>query len=354
MTVKITGQVPTTRYGSSGLYGMDIALARRWLNDKEQFEYTPGIPLRCGYEIYGREEAGKNTLAYYLAGRAKPTGRVLVMGIDAGYDLNYTKSDFSRAGFKGEVHFVPSVDEKTGEVFDHERMLKQMTDEFEDKEDVNAIIFDNVGAIQVISERKTGDKDHSYGQAVLGRRAQMMAQFCRDASRAVISRSDGKPGMVLILNHVLAKIGALVPGQVTTPGGDTIKFFVAVRLYLQREHLAQYKIENTFTTRVKVEKLRFGGRGRMFRFVIIPDVGVSPELTAVLDGIELGVVDRGNTVRVGNANRKTSLGRIGELVEAATRGDRDRFKPVFKALDDYMAKGKYAALMDEKETEAAE
>ena len=101
-----------------------------------------------------------------------------------------------------------------------------------------------------------------------------------------------------------------------------------------------------FVSKGKVDKLRYGARGRMFKFVIIPGYGVSRELTALIDCVDLGLATRKTVVKVGDQN----MGYISKLVESAKTGYSKTFQPFFDVLDEYKSTVRNQPTVEETES----
>jgi hypothetical protein len=75
--------------------------------------------------------------------------------------------------------------------------------------------------------------------------------------------------------------------------------------------------------------LKFGKRGGKFQVVNLPGYGISRNISAVFDCFNLGLAERGATVKVNDK----SIGRITALIEDATNDE--KFTPFYEQLDNY-------------------
>jgi len=300
---------------SSGIYSLDCALSS---------QNVLGMPLRCLYEIYGRTNAGKSSLVYYLAGKLDPNKKIELCDLE-GLDRNYVVSSLGQAGFQGTLHFISGTDEKKKKPRTHEDMMQEMVANLRNDE-VSSSILDSVGAIVPIAE-ETGD----VGDANMGRRAKAVAQVVRGLTQAIKYVEPTK--IAFVVNHVNAIIGGR--GH-STPGGDTLKFLSQVRIMISNDDVIKDSDDNAlaFISKGVVEKLRYGARGGVFKFVILPGIGISPDLTAMVDCFTLGLAERKAVVKVG----KDSIGQIGKLVDAASKGRHDTFYPFYEAIEEYKRK----------------
>lgn len=319
MTVKFEGQSVEVVRVSTGLYSMDrVALG---------FQGQYGMPLKSLYEIYGRPGSGKSSLAYYLAGRVRSPGRVLVADLESNLDKNYVVSAIEKSGFEGTIQAVDYKDAK-GKPRTHERMIQDLCDALLEEEDVTAGILDSLGMMSPIPEQ---NKD--LGESTVGVRAKITADFARRTANKLQMASF--PKAMFVVNHVHDPIGGR--GHIT-PGGETLKYMANVRLWLYR--LETFK-DGSFCAEAKVEKLKYGGvnpnrKGLLF---VIPGFGISPEMTAVMDCINLGLAERSSRVMMDILDQKTgkfksrSMGYLEKnLIEWAKEGKRFQFDPFFEAL----------------------
>jgi len=311
MPVKIVGDYPQTERVSTGIFSIDRALGdpikERW-----------GMPLRSMYEIYGYPHTGKSTLSYYLAGRVDGKNDILLADLE-GLDRDYLVAAVGASGFDGTVRIIPYKDTKNKNR-SHEEIITDMVDGvFE--ETVSSGILDSIGAIQPMAE-VVGD----VGEAFIGKRAKAVAQLSRRAVAAL--KLGEKPSAIFIINHLHPMIG----GRFNyTPGGQTLEYLSGVRIRIQiKERITSSEGELLgILSKGFVDKLRFGGPGRTFQFVIIPGQGINPGLSAMFDCIELGLAERKSTIKIG----KKSFGYISKLMEAGRAGDSDAFAPFYEQLE---------------------
>jgi RecA/RadA recombinase len=329
MAVIVEGAYPEISRIPSGLYSLDCALAGA--NDV-------GMPVRCIYEIYGYTGAGKSSLVYYLAGKIAPKGTIELCDLE-GLDRDYVVSSLEQAGFDGTLQFIQGSDDKK-KPRSHESMMQEMVVNLaEDK--YNCSILDSVGAIVPIAE-DSGD----IGDANMGRRAKAVAQMVRGLTQRL--KYSELPKISFVVNHVNAIIGGR--GH-ATPGGDVLKFLSQVRIMINSSDQIKDTYGNpiAFIAEGRVEKLRYGAKGKKFKFVILPGIGVSQDLSAMVDCETLKLAERKAVVKLG----KVSMGRIGKLVEAASKGRHEVFLPFYDALEDYK-RTHYGIAIPDMEDEDAE
>ncbi len=322
MTVKFEGQTPEIVRVPTGLYTLDhIALS---------FQGSHGMPLRSLYEIFGRPGSGKSSLAYYLAGRVRSPGRILIADLEANMNKDYTVSSILQAGFEGTVQATDYRDAK-GKPRSHEEQIQELADRLLEDEDVTSGILDSLGMFSPIPEQ---GKD--LGEANMGVRAKRTADFARRVANKLLLAP--LPKAVFVVNHIHDVIGGR--GH-TTPGGETLKYMANVRLWVYR--VETFK-DGSFCSEIKVEKLKYGGANikRKGLMVVIPGIGVSPEMTAVMDCVQLELAERGTTVKMDILDVKsgkfksTSMGFLEKnLIEWAKTHETKKFEPFYEALAKY-------------------
>lgn len=311
-------QIPPIARVSTGLWSLDRALG-------DQTTGIIGMPLRCMCEIYGREHAGKSSLAYYLAGVIRPEGKVHLMDTEGFPDPDYLLSSLAIAGFVGGINVIDAAKEskKKRDARLHTEMATELADYLID-EDTNAVIMDSIGMY-----RSEAEKEGKIGDANMGRRARDITQWSRRAASHLTVHND-PPKIGFMVNHILANLSSR--GHYT-PGGRGKSHASAFRLYMWRkDNKFDY---GAFQAEVKTEKLRWGGTSKEHTGIIfiIPGLGISKGFTALLDCVRLGIANRGSVIKIGD----TSMGRIGTLLKAAKEGNEKKFEPFHEALENYNA-----------------
>jgi RecA/RadA recombinase len=315
------GDAPDIIRVSTGLWSLDKALSS--LNGT-------GMPLRTIYEIYGREGNGKSTLAYYMAGKVKPTGVVLLGDLEATADMDYVGRAIGQSGFDGTIRSIDMAEEKKGKKMPrpHEDIATELANGLLNNT-VNAVILDSLGALTPIMEA-AGD----FEEAFVGQRAKVIAKITRRL--AAYLRISDEPKAAFYVNHVLNPIGGR--GHYT-PGGDVKNFHSNVRMWLYRLETFD---NGTFIAEAKIEKLKYGGTSKEKKGLVcfVPDLGVSPELTALFDCVNTGIASRGTTIKMDVLDKKTgekkarSFGYISKLLEAARDpNEAKQFRPFFERLE---------------------
>lgn len=329
-SMTLEGKVPPLPRKVTGLFSLDYALGNPNTGDY-------GMPLRALYEIYGRPERGKNTLAFFLAGKIRPIGLIGYNWLET-VDPGYIVSAVSMSGFRGRVkmidHFAPDADPKKDPPRYHEDMLKEGAILL-NKQESNAYILDSLGAV-----RSQQEKDGEYGEAFWGLRAKLVNQHSRDLEGITMDK-PGDPCAAFMLNHVQVSMGSRASPGITvwhTPGGEGKEFHASVRVHLKTVNPKETLVpDGIVVTRGVVEKLRFGGKGREFVFAIVPGRGLHPGLTALIDAVEMKLAEKatGGVISIKGATGKKDkkeIGKLSDLVQAAVDKEDEVFEPFIAAL----------------------
>ena len=314
MTIKVEGNYPEQDRIETGLYTFDLALSNRRTGQL-------GYPTKSVIEIYGSQGVGKSTMSYFLAGKRSVTGRVLLCDLE-GLDVDYLPVAMEQSGFDGTVEVVNSVDNK-GKMRSHESMINEMTDRTLYDEDVNAGILDSVGAIL-----PTFESASEIGEGFGAKRAVIVAQFARKAAYAVNNKLT-KPN-IFVINHSHMIVSGGMGHQ--SAGGVVLGYLGIVKIFLRyatKDFIKTADDVLAFVLEGTVEKLRYGGKCRQFKGAYVPGYGIRPNLTALIDCVNLGLAERGTTVKIGDK----SLGFISKFVEQDLAGNNEAFVPFYELLE---------------------
>lgn len=270
-----------------------------------------GLILKSIYEIYGYTHVGKSTLSYFLAGSVRPTGKLMLADFEH-YDPAYVESALRLSGFDGTVH---EPRQEYGE-----QALEDIRSSLLD-EAYSGAILDSVGALVTKAELEGELTD-----ANMGLKARRLAPFMRQMLYALKRNPDA---CLFIINHLHAimKLG----NASTTHGGVAIHNNAHVRIRLSTEKVAdEYQIVNG-----RIDKNRYGGKGadkRPFKFVLVPNVGVHPGLTAVQDCKWFGLNESATRIRIND----TDYGYFKNLAGRVQSGEEIDFEPFHETLRHYL------------------
>lgn len=316
MPLKITGRYPVVNHKRTGLFSLDLAMAQGPLL---------GYPMRTATELYGYPEVGKSTLAYYLAS-VLAEKKVVICDLEF-LDTEYIRKIMTNMKFEGEVQIVDRTDAK-GKPIPHEKMLQSMIATLYE-EGTGVAIWDSLAAVTAI-----GEAEGDLGEANWGKRAKLNNQTARGLAAVLLNKTD--ESAVIGINHVQGIMGG--KGH-TTPGGNQFKYIAANRIMMYTEKTWTVSDDDKtpigFQVSGKLEKLRFGGKGRTFGFYIVPSYGVHTGVSAMFDCFEYGLAEQGTTVKVDGK----SLGYIRkDLLMYAMEGRMRKFTPFLEKIGEYEKK----------------
>lgn len=298
MVTILGASVPVQRI-LTGLYSFDHAFINR--------EGDIGFPIGKGVELYGATFTGKSTITYGLAGMvAKAVGKDIALADFEGFDPKFLQTVLATAGFDGNIYCIQEEED--------EEAMDMLLSKLKDKK-YGVGIVDSIGAISPVSEAE-GD----LGEANMGRRAFLMAQFTRKALK-IMRSEDSKT--IFMINHAYPRIGGR---GMDTPGGEVKKYLSSIRISVKRKYLknkyeeypdGSYIIEGT------VVKNRWGLKDKVFNLFVLSGKGIHIGLTSMYDAISLGLAEKGRTIKIGDS----SFGTMKEIVQQAHEGNDDLFIP---------------------------
>ena len=289
-----------------------------------------GIPLGTGYEFFAPTHTGKSTFTYSLASRIalhENMGWALcdLEAFDAKFLLDI--AEFQGMTEDSEIQVCDGSSAKKD--FAHsndETLLDELLEYLKlegDKKRFAVGILDSVAAISPISEA-----EGEIGEANMGRRAKIMAQFTRKAIK--VFRLENAPTL-LAVNHYYPAMGSK---QYITPGGEVKNYMFTVRVRLQQLKRDRYE-DGSYVLRGFVIKNRWGG-GRdenEFEVFVQSGYGIHTGMTAVLDAISLGIATRKSTIKLGEKSWRWK-----ELREGWR--DPEIYQPFIDALSEYNQENK--------------
>lgn len=307
MTVNILGDAPKITRQVTGLYSFD----RAFINKKGDI----GFPIGIAAEIFGATHIGKSTLTYGLAGLiANTQNKNIALADFEGFDPDFLVSVLETVKFDGDVQYLRSKG-------DEETLDSLLTKLYE--EDYSVGILDSVGSISPVSEVE-GD----LGDANMGRRAFLMAQFSRKAMH-LLHFNPNK--VIFVINHYYPVIGGR-GGD--TPGGEVKDYLFSIRIHIKRKYLKGKYVEypdGSYIIEGTVKKNRWGFKDRTFNLFVLAGKGLHLGLTAMYDCVMLKKATADKSIKIGDK----SFGYMKDIVEQAQQGNDDFFMPFFDALNTY-------------------
>jgi recombination protein RecA len=238
---------------STGSYALDFATA------------IGGIPRGTLVEIYGRESAGKTSLAYYIIAE----------------EQKHLKDDQGIVFINLEGRFSMEWAQTLG--VDSSRLIVASPQDGQDAADilyecvnsggVSLVVFDSIGAM--LGKEEMDGKDRVGGQAKL----------ITGMIKRVIGRAWQQRCTIVFLNQARAKMDSMF-NDIESPGGYAVKHGSAIRIKMKRSQgyqgvVAGEKKEIGYRVSAVIQKNKAGGSPRR--------VAQWDFYTDAVDGHELGI-----------------------------------------------------------------
>jgi len=196
-----------------------------------------GFPVGDVVEVYGPEGVGKTTVALCTAAQAQKTGEVAY--IDMEHCLNLKWAEKQGVDVSKLIIAQPDCAEQAFEIIDGLINHKK----------TNLIIVDSVAALVPRAEL-----EGQPGDACVGLQPRLMNQ----ALRRIKANLYNKEVTIIFINQLRMRI-VMFGNPETTPGGQGLKFFSAVRLDLRRKELIKKqkdKVVRVIGIRVKAKAVK--------------------------------------------------------------------------------------------------
>jgi len=284
-----------------------------------------GLPKGRVVEIYGPESSGKTTLTLQTIAQCQKAGGTAAF-IDAEHALDPGYAQ--KLGVKMDDLLVSQPD--TGE------QALEIADMLVRSNAVDLVVIDSVAALTPKAEIE-GDM----GDQLPGLQARLMSQALRKLT-GNIKRSNT---MVIFINQLRMKIGAMMPGQSpeTTTGGNALKFYASVRLDIRR--IGGIKKGDEIIgnqTRIKVVKNKLAPPFKQAITEILYGEGISREGELIEMGVSANLVEKsgawysyGSTrIGQGKENARAWLREHPEAAQQLEADLRDKFKPAEASRDE--------------------
>lgn len=311
--MKITGNVPTIQRLITGLWSFDLAF--------ENQRGDIGLPLGTIIEIFGPHSSGKSTTSNGLAGMIGKSLDCNIALLDLeGFDPNFLMDVLQNVNFDNELHYIQESE-------DEDAMDLLVSTVADKKKNFGVGILDSIGAISPIAEA-----EGELGEANMGKRAKLLGQFSRKATKVIRDYKDHNIQKTFILiNHQLPVLG----GRGTyTPGGLAKEYLSGIRIQLRIAYAkSKYEIfpDASYVIEGTVVKNKLGMKSRKFHLFMLNGKGIHQGLTWMYDGWVNKVVTRegfiGN-IKIGDI----TIGKMRKLVDEAHEGNDEFFIPFRDAL----------------------
>ena len=234
-----------------------------------------GLPKGRVVEIYGPESSGKTTLALQTITQCQKNGGTAAF-IDAEHALDPIYAAKLGVNVDDLLLSQPDTGEQALEICD---MLVRSNA-------VDMVVIDSVAALTPKAEI-----EGEMGDQLPGLQARLMSQALRKLT-GNIKRSNC---MVLFINQLRMKIGAMMPGQSpeVTTGGNALKFYASVRLDIRRIGAIKKGDEIIGNqTKIKVVKNKLAPPFKQIVTEILYGEGISREGELIDMGVEAKLVDK--------------------------------------------------------------
>ena len=232
-----------------------------------------GFPRGRVIEVYGPESSGKTTIALHAIAEAQRAGGTCAF-IDAEHALDVQYA--AGLGVKLDDLLVSQPD--CGE------QALEIADQLVRSSAIDLVVVDSVAALVPRAEL-----DGEMGDTHVGLQARLMSQAMRKLTGAAYRMNAS----ILFINQTRQKIGVTFGSNVTTTGGNALKFYASIRLEIRRIGAikdGEEAIGNR--TRVKVVKNKVAPPFRQAEFEIIYGRGVHREGELLDLGLEQGLVKK--------------------------------------------------------------
>ena len=255
-----------------------------------------GLPKGRIIEVYGPESSGKTTVALHCVAEVQKRGGIAGF-IDAEHALDPVYARNIGVDIDNLYISQPDCGEQALEIT--ETMVRSGA--------VDIVVVDSVAALVPKAEI-----DGDMGDSHVGLQARLMSQALRKLT-AVISKSNC---IVIFINQLREKVGAMFGNPETTTGGRALKFYSSVRLDVRRtESLKQGGEIVGNHVRVKVVKNKIAPPFREAEFDIMFGQGISREGDVLDLAVNAGIVKKsgawyayeGDKIGQGRENAKTYI-----------------------------------------------
>jgi recombination protein RecA len=248
---------------STGSLGLDLGLG------------VGGLPRGRVVEIFGPESSGKTTLCLHIVAQIQKAGGVAAY-IDAENALDPIYAQKLGVNVPEMLISQPDTGEQGLEIAD---MLVRSGG-------VDLIVVDSVAALTPKAEI-----EGEMGDQLPGLQARLMSQALRKLT-ANIKRTNT---LVIFINQLRMKIGAMMPGQSpeVTTGGNALKFYASVRLDIRRIGAVKKGEEIIGNqTKVKIAKNKVAPPFRVVNFDILYGEGISHEGEIIEHGVAQKIIEK--------------------------------------------------------------
>ena len=232
-----------------------------------------GYPKGRIIEIYGPESSGKTTLALHAIAECQKEG-----GIAAFIDAEHAFDRFYASKLGVDINNLLISQPDNGE------QALEIADQLISSAAVGIIVIDSVAALTPKAEIE-GDM----GDNKVGLQARLMSQALRKLT-ATISKTKTT---CIFINQLREKIGVMFGNPETTTGGNALKFYSSVRIYIRKKEAIKNGDEVIGNTvKVKIVKNKVAPPFRKCEFDIMFGSGISRSSELVDLGTSLEILKK--------------------------------------------------------------
>ncbi len=232
-----------------------------------------GLPKGRIVEIFGPESSGKTTVTLHMIAEIQKRGGIAAF-IDAEHALDpaYAKN------------IGVDIDELIVSQPDNGEQALDITEGLVRSNAVDIVVIDSVAAL-VPKAELLGDM----GESHMGLQARLMSQALRKLT-AIISRSNC---VVVFINQLRMKIGAVYGNPETTTGGNALKFYASVRIDVRKGEAIKKDGEIVGNkTKIKIVKNKVAPPFKSVEFDIMYGTGIS-RIGSIIDAAaEAGILKK--------------------------------------------------------------
>jgi len=270
----------------TGLYSFDHAF------ETAMGEF--GMPIGTGYEVFGAKGIGKSTWCYSMATMLAMALQTNIHLADLeGFDAGHLKYILRYLKYSGNIRLThQGTDEKILEKFaDSFLRLGEFKQDNEDVPEYGIGVLDSIAAISPLAE-----KDGDFGGATYGRRAVLMGALSRLLLPTTHPRTTGSEKIYFLVNHWYPKVGG-TKYEYQSPGGNVKNYLCGVQIHLKR---SKKFTDGSYILNGTLHKNRYGFERREFQVFMKAGVGIHKGLTAIYDAADLGKIELGKSVKIGD------------------------------------------------------
>jgi recombination protein RecA len=230
--IKKGSEIDIPNFTTTGHFALDLAIAHGVSPDNTEFDVSEldsnnigGFPQGKLVEVSGSEGSGKSSLCYRVVGYAQKKG-LKCMWIDAEQSFSHDLAAINGVDTDA-LDVADLIDTNDPDhVYSAEEVLDRITDACQGGYKV--IILDSVANLTTQAELDNYVADGGVGMGAL-------AQVLSKATKKVVQYAAKYGVLVIFINQIREKIGALFSNPESTPGGRALKHLASIRIKVQKQ-----------------------------------------------------------------------------------------------------------------------